>query len=93
MDEKRVIKVFPNAAMTTQIDYSGCFVAGCRVFNVAVQGSTFLTNFDVYAAAGGGNVGIVRSTTTTVTDGALTIAFQAPVSQYPTINAIEVVKH
>ena len=27
MDEKRVIKIFPNAAMTTQIDYSGCFVA------------------------------------------------------------------
>src|SRR5437773_4915998 len=27
MDEKRVIKIFPNAAMTTQINYSGCFVA------------------------------------------------------------------
>ena len=73
--------------------YSGCFVAGCRVFDVSVQGSTFLTNFDVYAAAGGGNIGIVRSTTATVSDGTLMIAFQAPVSQYPTISAIEVVKH
>jgi len=86
----------PNGTYTVNLYfaeiYSGCFVAGCRVFNVAVQGNTFLTNFDVYAAAGGGNVGIMRSTTATVADGTLTIAFQAPVSQYPTISAIEVLK-
>jgi len=73
--------------------YSGCFIAGCRVFNVLVQGNTFLSNFDVYATAGGGNVGIVRSTTTTVTNGTLTITLQAPYSQYPTISAIEVLRH
>jgi hypothetical protein len=73
--------------------YSGCFVAGCRVFNVLVQGNTFLTNFDVYAAAGGGNVGIMRTSTATVSNGTLTIGFQAPGNQYPTISAIEVVRH
>ncbi|HXJ89042.1 MAG TPA: malectin domain-containing carbohydrate-binding protein [Candidatus Binatia bacterium] len=87
----------PNGTYTVNLYfaeiYSGCFVAGCRVFNVLVQGNTFLSNFDVYAAAGGGNVGIVRSTTATVTNGTLTIAFQAPVSQYPTISAIEVLRN
>jgi len=70
--------------------YSGCFVAGCRVFNVLVQGNTFLSNFDVYSAAGGGNVGIVRSTNAVVTNGTLTITLQAPYTQYPTISAIEI---
>ncbi|HTT20947.1 MAG TPA: malectin domain-containing carbohydrate-binding protein [Candidatus Sulfotelmatobacter sp.] len=72
--------------------YSGCFFAGCRVFNVLVQGNSFLSNFDVYSAAGGGNIGIVRSTTATVTNGALTITLQAPYTQYPTISGIEVLR-
>ncbi|HXB97722.1 MAG TPA: glycosyl hydrolase family 18 protein, partial [bacterium] len=32
--------------------------AGSRVFNVAVNGATVLTNFDVFAAAGGENIAI-----------------------------------
>jgi len=72
--------------------YSGCFYAGCRVFDIAVQGTTVWTNFDPYAAAGGGNIGVVRSTTAVVTAGTLTITFQAPYTQYPTISAIEAIR-
>jgi hypothetical protein len=71
--------------------YSGCFFAGCRVFDVAVQGTTFLPSFDVWTAAGGGNIGIVRSTSALVTNGTVTVALQAPYTQYPTISAIEII--
>jgi len=84
----------PNGTYTVNLYfseiYTGCFVAGCRVFNVLVQGNTFLSNFDVYAAAGGGNIGIVRSTSAVVANGVMTITLQAPDSQYPTISAIEI---
>jgi len=84
----------PNGTYTVNLYfaeiYSGCFFTGCRVFNVLVQGNTFLPNFDVYSAAGGGNIGIVRSTTAVVTNGSMTITLQAPYTQYPTISAIEV---
>ena len=86
----------PNGTYTVNLYfaeiYSGCFYIGCRVFDVAVQGTTFLTNFDPWSAAGGGNVGVVRSTTATVTDGTLNIAFLASYVEYPTISAIEIIQ-
>src|SRR5207302_6601332 len=39
--------------------------AGQRLFNVAINGSQVLTNFDVFAAAGGKNVAIVEPFDTT----------------------------
>ncbi len=39
--------------------------AGQRTFNVAVNGATVLTAFDIFAAAGGGNRGIARTFETT----------------------------
>jgi hypothetical protein len=71
---------------------SGCFRAGCRVFDVVVQGTTAWSHFDVYAAAGGSNIGIVRSTTAAVTNGTLTILLQAGYTQYPAISAIELIR-
>jgi hypothetical protein len=86
----------PNGTYTVNLYfaeiYSGCFYVGCRIFDVAVQGTTILPNFDVYAAAGGGNIGILRSASTLVTNGTLTVAFLAPYTQYPTISAVEVIQ-
>ncbi|WP_185155628.1 SdrD B-like domain-containing protein [Rudanella paleaurantiibacter] len=49
-----------------------------RNTSVALESTTVLSGFDVYAAAGNQiNVGIIRSFTTTVTDGVLTIAITA----------------
>jgi hypothetical protein len=72
--------------------YSGCFYAGCRVFDIVVQGNTIWRNFDPYVAAGSGNVGVVRSTIATVTNGMLSIVLQAGYSQYPIVSAIEIIR-
>jgi hypothetical protein len=91
-----VIPNLPNGAYTVNLYfaeiYSGCFDAGCRVFDVNVQGATVLANFDVYAAAGGGDIGVARSINATVTNGTLTITLQGTLAPYPTISAIEVVR-
>ncbi len=48
---------------------------GKRVFNVFVQGAQVLTNFDIYAAAGGGNLPVSRVFTSSVTNAQLKILF------------------
>ena len=52
--------------------YSG---AGQRVFNVAINGQPVLTNFDIYAAAGGSLVALVREFTA-IADATGTITIQ-----------------
>jgi hypothetical protein len=86
----------PNGTYTVNLYfaelYDGCFYAGCRVFDVLMQGNTFLHNFDVYAAAGAGNTGVVRSTIVSVTNSTLVIGFQGADGQYPIINALEIIR-
>ena len=72
-------------------EIDGCNYVGCRVFNVAVQGVTVWSNFDVFATAGGANIGIVQQTTAAVTNGTMSITLQAGYTQYPTISAIELI--
>jgi hypothetical protein len=86
----------PNGTYTVKLYfaeiYSGCFSNGCRVFDIVVQGNAIWQSFDPFAAAGGGNIGIMRSTTASVTNGTLDILFQAGYTQYPTVNAIEIIR-
>jgi protocatechuate 3,4-dioxygenase beta subunit len=85
----------PNGTYTVNLHFaeiaSGCFQAGCRVFNVQIQGTTVLQNLDVFAAAGGGNIGIARSASAVVTNGTLTIAAVAGQTTYPILSAIDFV--
>jgi hypothetical protein len=54
--------------------------AGSRVFNVAINGTKVLSNFDIYAAAGGQYVAIVKEFTAKAdASGNLTIAYQTVV--------------
>jgi hypothetical protein len=62
---------------------------GARYFNVLINGSQVLTNFDVVAAAGGAFIAVDRSFVTTVTNQQVTVTF-VPVHENPEINAIEV---
>jgi RHS repeat-associated protein len=62
---------------------------GQRTFDVALEGATVLDDFDVFAAAGGKNVALDRSFTTTVADGTLDLAFTTVVNG-ATVSAIEV---
>ncbi len=70
--------------------YSGTFGVGKRLFNVFLQGQQVLSNFDVYAAAGGPNTAVVRSFPVNVTNGQIVVSF-GHVKEDPEINAIEIV--
>lgn len=62
---------------------------GARYFNVLINGTQVLTNFDVVAAAGGAFIAVDRSFVTTVTNQQVTITF-VPVHESPEISAIEI---
>ena len=54
--------------------------SGKRVFNVASNGTAVLTNFDIYAAAGGANKAVVKQFTATAdSSGTITVQFSTVV--------------
>ncbi len=69
--------------------------SGQRVFNVAINGTTVLTNFDIKAAAGGANIAVDRTfaTTAAATSNNLQIQFihLATQADLPKVDAIEVI--
>lgn len=71
----------------TELNKTG---AGQRVFDVNIEGGTSeLTGFDVFVAAGGMHKAIVREFTTTIADGNVSIAFIRQVENAK-ISAIEI---
>jgi hypothetical protein len=69
--------------------------AGVRNFNVAINGTTVLTNFDIFALAGAMNTAVTQEFAATAdATGTITIATQAGTSTKsdlnPTISAIEI---
>jgi len=81
----------PNGTYTVNLKFAEIFFtsAGKRVFNVALNGSTVLSNFDIAAQTGGGNIAKDRQFTVNVTNGQISIQF-LQVVQDPKINAIEI---
>lgn len=69
-------------------NYTGLQSVGARVFNVKLNGSLVLQNFDIFATVGA-NAAVVESFNTNVTNGQLAIEFDMLV-QNPKINAIEI---
>ena len=64
--------------------------AGSRVFNVTINGTAVLTNFDIYATAGAQYTAVVKQFTETANNsGQMVITFTA-VTDQPSINGIEV---
>ncbi|MCL6592007.1 MAG: polysaccharide deacetylase family protein, partial [Firmicutes bacterium] len=64
--------------------------SGSRRFNVSINGATVLSNFDIYASAGGQNKAIARSFTTTAnSNGQIVIQFTS-VTENPKINGISI---
>src|SRR5262249_25874284 len=82
----------PGATYTVRLDFSEniATAAGQRVFNVAINGTQVLTNFDIFAAAGGQYIAIAR-TFTAVADstGKITIKFTTVVGN-ARVNGIEI---
>jgi hypothetical protein len=65
--------------------------AGKRQFNVDIQDTRRLTDFDIYAEAGGAMRAIQRSFPVTVTNRRLTIQFYTGAADLPRVSAIEIV--
>ena len=64
--------------------------AGQRLFGVTINGTSVLSGFDIYAAAGGANRAIARTFTTTAnSSGQVVIAFTSQ-TENPKINGITV---
>ncbi|WP_376796449.1 malectin domain-containing carbohydrate-binding protein, partial [Thermogemmatispora sp.] len=64
--------------------------AGKRVFNVSINGQQVLSNFDIYAAAGGANKAVVKEFSVTASgSGTLTIQFSTVVDNAQ-VNGLEV---
>lgn len=65
--------------------------AGMRRFNANINGTSVMTDFDIFAAAGGANKAVVKSFPATVgADGRIVIDFLRGAADQPTISAIEV---
>ncbi len=68
----------PGASYTLRLHFAEIYwnSAGQRLFNVAVNGSPALTNFDVFAAAGGANKAVVETLSVTAdVNGKVAVAF------------------
>jgi len=70
--------------------YNGTGQVGQRVFDVAVEGTTRLDNYDIVADAGGDSRGTMRSFNVT-SDGNVDIDF-SHVTENPLVSAIEIVR-
>ncbi len=64
--------------------------AGARTFDVTIEGVQQLTTFDMFVAAGGKHIAVVRDFPVTITDGTVNIQFIKQVEQ-PFVNGIEIV--
>ena len=69
--------------------YGGTMCTGCRLFNVSIEGTQVLSNFDVYAQPGA-NTALDKTFTVSVTNGSLDIAFTT-VRAAAEVNAVQVV--
>ena len=73
----------PGGSYTVRLDFAEIYwnAAGQRVFNVAINGSQVLSNFDIFVAAGGADKAIARVFTATADSGGkITIAFTSIVN-------------
>jgi hypothetical protein len=65
---------------------------GQRIFNVAINGTTVLSNFDIIAQAGGQNKAIVKEFSATATsEGYITIQFGPASMNVAKVSGIEII--
>ncbi len=86
--------VSPNGSYTVNLKFAEPSLggAGQRLFNVSINGTTVLNNFDVYAAAGGMMIAVDKSFPVTVTNGQINIQFTAGTVNWPMVSGIEILQ-
>src|SRR5579885_1726161 len=84
-----------NASFTVRLHFAETFwtAAGKRIFNVTINGTQVLTNFDIFATAGGASIAVVEQFTATASSsGTITIQF-ITVTDNAQVNGIEVLSN
>jgi beta-galactosidase len=82
----------PGATYTIRLHFAETYwtTAGSRIFNVLIDGTQVLTNFDIFATAGGEYKAVVEQFTETApSSGTLTIQF-VTVKDNAQVNGIEI---
>ncbi len=84
--------IVPNGTRTVTLKFAEVYYTspGQRVFNVAINNMTVLSNFDIVAQAGGALTAVDKTFTVPVSNGQLTIQFTAGSADVPVINAIAI---
>ncbi len=83
----------PGSAYTVRLHFAEIYFTGpnLRQFNVAVNGTSVLTNFDIFAAAGGKNKAIVQTFSATAdASGKITIVFTTGAHDSPKVSGLEI---
>lgn len=81
------------ASYTVNLHFAELYftTTGTRQFNVAINGTNVLTNFDIVAAAGGGDKAVVKSFTATANaTGQIVIAFTNGAADQPMFNGLDI---
>jgi hypothetical protein len=83
----------PNGTYTVNLKFAEVSqtAAGRRIFNVGINGTTVLPNFDIFAQAGGEFIVLNKSFTVSVTNGQIAILFSTGSANLPMVNGIEIV--
>ena len=84
----------PGASYTLRLHFAEFFwnAAGKRVFNVSVNGTPVLSNFDIFAAAGGEDKAVVKDFPVSAdSSGKVTVVFTS-VKDYAKISGLELLK-
>ncbi len=76
--------------VTLQVAEQDVTAAGQREFDIAINGASVETNFDIYATAGGMNIALDESFPVTVSGGSIQVAFTPGAIQSPKVDAIQI---
>jgi hypothetical protein len=82
----------PNASFTVRLHFAETYwtAAGKRVFNVMINGQAVLSNFDIFAAAGGANRAVVKQFSVSASSsGTISVQFIS-VTDQAQLNGLEV---
>jgi hypothetical protein len=82
----------PNASYTVLLHFAETYftTAGARVFNVAINGTPVLNNFDIYAQAGGNTALVEPFTATANQQGQIMIAYTNGTANQPKSSGVEI---
>jgi hypothetical protein len=84
-----------SASYTVRLHFAELYqtATGKRVFNIVINGTTVLSNFDIYAAAGGQYKAVVREFTATANASGQIVIGLTTVTDNATIGGIELIRN